>query len=61
MYGTLFKLKERGTMVKTEHIAGMTPLFSMVCILMVNANMFATPFGDGKKIKSSFRGITMLL
>jgi len=43
----IFKLKERGTNVKTELIAGMTTFFSMVYILMVNANMFADPFGDG--------------
>lgn len=42
-----FKLKERGTTVKTEFIAGMTTFFSMVYILMVNANMFADPFSDG--------------
>lgn len=42
-----FKLKERGTSVKTEVIAGMTTFFAMVYILMVNANMFADPFGDG--------------
>ncbi len=42
-----FKLKERGTTVRTEFIAGMTTFFSMVYILMVNANMFADPFGDG--------------
>lgn len=42
-----FKLKQRGTNVRTEFIAGMTTLFSMVYILMVNANMFANPFGDG--------------
>lgn len=43
----LFKLKERGTNVRTEFIAGMTVFFAMVYILMVNANMFADPFGDG--------------
>lgn len=42
-----FKLTERKTSVKTEFIAGMTTFFSMVYILMVNANMFADPFGDG--------------
>ena len=42
-----FKLKERGTTVRTELIAGMTTFFAMVYILMVNANMFADPFGDG--------------
>ena len=43
----LFKLRERGTTVKVEFIAGMTTFFAMVYILMVNANMFADPFGDG--------------
>lgn len=42
-----FRLKERNTTVRTELIAGMTTFFSMVYILMVNANMFADPFGDG--------------
>ena len=42
-----FNLSERKTTVKTEFIAGMTTFFSMVYILMVNANMFANPFGDG--------------
>ena len=42
-----FRLKERNTSVKTELIAGMTTFFSMVYILMVNANMFANPLGDG--------------
>ena len=42
-----FKLNERGTSVRTEFIAGMTTFFAMVYILMVNANMFADPFGDG--------------
>ncbi len=42
-----FKLKERNTTVKTELIAGMTTFFSMVYILMVNANMFADPLNDG--------------
>ena len=45
--GRFFKLKERNTTVKTEFIAGMTTFFAMVYILMVNANMFADPFGDG--------------
>ena len=42
-----FKIGERGSTVKTEFIAGMTTFFAMVYILMVNANMFANPFGDG--------------
>ncbi|MBP0981879.1 MAG: NCS2 family permease, partial [Oscillospiraceae bacterium] len=43
----LFELNERDTTVRTEFIAGMTTFFAMVYILMVNANMFADPFGDG--------------
>ena len=42
-----FKISERNTTVRTEFIAGMTTFFAMVYILMVNANMFADPFGDG--------------
>ena len=42
-----FNLKERGTNVRTEIVAGVTTFFSMVYILMVNANMFSNPFGDG--------------
>ncbi|MBQ7786003.1 MAG: hypothetical protein IJ381_07650 [Clostridia bacterium] len=42
-----FKLSERKMSVRTEFIAGMTTFFSMVYILMVNANMFADPFGGG--------------
>ena len=42
-----FKLNDRGTSVRTEFVAGMTAFFAMVYILMVNANMFANPFGDG--------------
>ena len=42
-----FKLKERNTSVKTELIAGMTTFFSMVYILMVNANMFSNPSENG--------------
>ena len=40
-------MRERGSSVKTEFIAGMTTFFAMVYILMVNANMFSNPFGDG--------------
>lgn len=42
-----FKLSERKTSVRTEFVAGMTTFFSMVYILMVNANMFSNPFDDG--------------
>lgn len=42
-----FKLKEHGTTVRTEFTAGLTTFFAMVYILMVNANMFSNPFGDG--------------
>lgn len=42
-----FKLKEHGTTVRIEIMAGLTTFFTMAYILMVNANMFANPFGDG--------------
>lgn len=37
-----FKLKERGTNVKTEILAGVTTFMAIAYILMVNASMFAT-------------------
>lgn len=43
----LFKLKERGTTVRAEITGGITTFFAMVYILMVNANMFSNPLGDG--------------
>ncbi|MGM9624913.1 MAG: NCS2 family permease [Eubacteriales bacterium] len=45
-----FHLKERGTTVRTEIMAGITTFFAMVYILMVNAGMFADPFGDGTNV-----------
>ncbi len=45
-----FKLKERNTTVKTEILAGLTTFMAMAYILMVNANMFANPFGDGTNV-----------
>ena len=45
-----FKLKENGTTVKTEFLAGLTTFMAMAYILMVNAGMFADPFGDGTNV-----------
>ena len=45
-----FKLSERGTTVKIEMTAGITTFFAMVYILMVNANMFSDPFGNGTNV-----------
>ncbi len=42
-----FHLKERGTNVRTEIVAGVTTFMAMAYILMVNANMFADPYGIG--------------
>ena len=42
-----FHLKERGTNVRTEIVAGLTTFMAMAYILMVNAGMFSDPFGDG--------------
>ena len=48
----MFKLnlKEKGTTVKTEIMAGLTTFMAMVYILMVNANMFADPYGIGGEV-----------
>ncbi len=45
-----FKVKEHGSTVKTEVMAGITTFMAMAYILMVNAGMFADPFGDGTNI-----------
>lgn len=42
-----FHLSQRGTTVKTEVVAGVTTFMAMAYILMVNANMFADPYGIG--------------
>lgn len=42
-----FHLKEHGTTVRTEVVAGLTTFMAMAYILMVNANMFADPYGIG--------------
>lgn len=46
----LFKLREHGTTVRTELVAGLTTFMAMAYILMVNANMFANPFNDGTNV-----------
>lgn len=45
-----FKVKEKGSTVKTEIMAGLTTFMAMAYILMVNAGMFANPFGDGTNV-----------
>ncbi|MBQ4268471.1 MAG: NCS2 family permease, partial [Clostridia bacterium] len=45
-----FQLTKKGTSVKTEVVAGLTTFMAMVYILMVNAGMFADPFGDGTNV-----------
>ena len=45
-----FKLKEHGTTVRTEVMAGITTFMAMAYILMVNAGMFADPFNDGTNV-----------
>ena len=45
-----FRLKEHGTDVRTEVMAGLTTFMAMAYILMVNANMFANPFSDGTDV-----------
>lgn len=45
-----FKVKEKGSTVRTEIMAGITTFMAMAYILMVNAGMFADPFGDGTNV-----------
>ena len=45
-----FKLKEHGTTVRTEIMAGITTFMAMAYILMVNAGMFSNPFNDGTNV-----------
>ena len=45
-----FKVKEKGSTVRTEVVAGVTTFMAMAYILMVNAGMFADPFGDGTNV-----------
>ena len=45
-----FQVKEHGSTVKTEIMAGITTFMAMAYILMVNAGMFADPFGDGTNV-----------
>ena len=47
MLERLFGLKSHGTTVRVEFSAALTTFFSMAYILMVNAEMFANPMGDG--------------
>lgn len=45
-----FGYTAKGSSFKTECLAGLTTFFAMAYILMVNANMFANPFGDGTNV-----------
>lgn len=45
-----FGFTAKGSSVRTEVMAGLTTFFAMAYILMVNANMFANPFGDGTNV-----------
>ena len=45
-----FGITAAGSSMRTEIMAGVTTFFAMVYILMVNANMFANPFGDGTNV-----------
>ena len=52
-----FHLKEHGTSVKTEFTAGLTTFMAMAYILMVNANMFSNPTGEGAVLGVSYGAI----
>lgn len=42
-----FSIRQRGSTVKTELVAGIATFMAMAYILMVNANIFSDPLGDG--------------
>ena len=45
-----FELKKNGTSIKKEFVAAFVTFCSMVYILIVNANMYTNPFGNGENI-----------
>ena len=45
-----FELKKNGTSIKQEFVAAFVTFCSMVYILIVNANMYTNPFGNGENI-----------
>ena len=52
-----FKLKENGTSVKIEFIAGITTFVTMAYIIMVNPAMLATPFEGTDMYDKVFNGV----
>lgn len=52
-----FKLKENGTSVKIEVIAGITTFVTMAYIIMVNPAMLATPFEGTDMYEPVFNGV----
>lgn len=46
----VFQLKKYNTNVKTEFIAGLVTFCAMIYILIVNANMYTNPLGNGENI-----------
>ncbi|MBQ9941659.1 MAG: NCS2 family permease [Christensenellaceae bacterium] len=47
MFEKMFKLKENGTNVRTEVIAGITTFFAMAYIIFVNPSILGEAFGEG--------------
>ena len=45
-----FALKKNGTSIKQEFVAAFVTFCSMVYILIVNANMYTNPFGNGENV-----------
>lgn len=45
-----FGVTKAGSTIRAEVLAGLTTFMAMAYILMVNANMFANPFGDGTNV-----------
>lgn len=52
-----FKLKENGTNVKIEFIAGLTTFLTMAYIIMVNPSILATPFEGTEMFDKVYNGV----
>ena len=48
--GKYFELKKHKTSIKQEFLAALVTFCSMVYILIVNANMYTNPFGNGENV-----------
>ena len=46
----IFQIKKNNTNIKTEFVAGLVSFCAMMYILIVNANMYTNPLGNGENV-----------